>query len=215
MDDEHGDLQMTKTPIDADAPDGLSTGTGHRFPELRRSEMSPEQQRVADSITAGPRGKLIGPFNAWLRSPELADRLQKVGEYIRFNSSLPTRLNELAILVTARSWGSQFEWWAHARFALDAGLDAAIVDAIAAGRRPERMAADETIIYDFCTELRREKKVSNATYEAMRGAFGEQGIVDVIAASGYYDIVSMTLNVAEIPMPPGAVPLDDLDKPYP
>lgn len=177
--------------------------------------MTPEQVRVAGNIRSGPRGKLIGPFNAWLRSPELADRLQKVGEYIRFNSSLPSRLNELAILVTARAWGSQFEWWAHARFALDAGLAPAIVDAIAAGQRPRQMAADETIIYDFCTELRRTRAVSDATYEAMRQAFGEQGIVDVIAASGYYDIVSMTLNVAQIPMPEGATPLVPLDKPYP
>jgi 4-carboxymuconolactone decarboxylase len=198
-----------------DSADGLSTGTGNRFPELAPEAMTPAQQRVAANIVSGPRGKLIGPFNAWLRSPELADRLQKVGEYIRFNSSLPTRLNELAILITARSWGSQFEWWAHAKFALDAGLDSAIVDAIAAGRRPERMAEDETIIYDFCTQLRREKAVSDANYERMRAAFGEQGIVDVIAASGYYDLVSMTLNVAEIPMPAGATPLAPLDKPYP
>lgn len=196
-------------------PDGLSTGTGNRFPEIPEDQMTPAQTRVAANIRSGPRGKLIGPFNAWLRSPELADRLQKVGEYIRFNSSLPTRLNELAILITARSWGSQFEWWAHARFALDAGLSRAIVDAIAAGQRPQEMAADETIVYDFCTELRHTRAVSDATYEAMQTAFGEQGIVDVIAASGYYDIVSMTLNVAQIPMPKGETPLEPLDKPYP
>lgn len=195
--------------------DGLTRGSGQRFPELTEAGMSPAQRRVADAIRSGPRGKLIGPFNAWLRSPELADRLQKVGEYIRFNSSLPTRLNELAILITARSWGSQFEWWAHAKFALDAGLDRTIVDAIAEGRKPQSMSGDETIIYDFCTQLRRDKVVSDATYEAMRTAFGEQGIVDVIAASGYYDLVSMTLNVAEIPMPAGERPLQPLEKPYP
>lgn len=206
---------MTTPPRSPATEDGLSTGTGNRFPELAPEAMTPAQARVAQGIVAGPRGKLIGPFNAWLRSPELADRLQKVGEYIRFNSSLPTRLNELAILITARSWGSQFEWWAHAKFALDAGLDRAIVDAIAAGRRPDAMAADETIIYDFCTELRRTRAVSDATYEAMRQAFGEQGIVDAIAAAGYYDIVSMTLNVAQIPMPEGSEPLKPLDTPYP
>jgi 4-carboxymuconolactone decarboxylase len=206
---------MTTTPRTPETEDGVSTGTGDRFPELAPDAMTPAQARVAERIVSGPRGKLIGPFNAWLRSPELADRLQKVGEYIRFNSSLPTRLNELAILITARSWGSQFEWWAHAKFALDAGLDRTIVDAIAAGRRPDAMAADETVIYDFCTELRRTRAVSDATYEAMRQAFGEQGIVDVIAASGYYDIVSMTLNVAQIPMPEGSEPLKPLDKPYP
>lgn len=206
---------MTTPPRSPETENGLSTGTGNRFPELAAEAMTPAQTKVAQSIVSGPRGRLIGPFNAWLRSPELADRLQKVGEYIRFNSSLPTRLNELAILITARSWGSQFEWWAHARFALDAGLAPEIVDAIAAGERPKTMAADEATIYDFCTELRRTRAVSDATYEAMRQAFGEQGIVDVIAASGYYDIVSMTLNVAQIPMPEGATPLRPLDKPYP
>lgn len=133
---------MTTPPRTPETEDGLSTGIGNRFPELAPGAMSPAQARVAQSIVSGPRGKLIGPFNAWLRSPELADRLQKVGEYIRFNSSLPTRLNELAILITARSWGSQFEWWAHAKFALDAGLSQDIVDAIAAGQRPDKMAAD-------------------------------------------------------------------------
>lgn len=206
---------MTDATLSPDTDAGVSTGTGQRFPELAEAAMSPAQRRVADAILSGPRRRLIGPFNAWLRSPELADRLQKVGEYIRFNSSMPTRLNELAILVTARVWGAQFEWWAHAKFALDAGLDAAIVDAIAAGRRPEAMQADERIVYDFCTELRRDRQVSDATYEAMRAAFGEQGIVDVIAASGYYDLVSMTLNVAEIAVPGGETPLPPLETPYP
>ncbi len=199
----------------SELPEGLSAGAGGRFPELAPEAMTPAQKRVAAAIVSGPRGRLVGPFNAWLRSPELADRLQKVGEYIRFNSSLPARLNELAILVTARSWGSQFEWWAHARFALEGGLRSEIVDAIAEGRRPAGMQRDEEVLYHFCTELRRDKSVRPATYQAMIEVFGEQGIVDAIAASGYYDIVSMTLNVAEIAAPGDPQPLKPLDKPYP
>lgn len=198
-----------------DIADDVSTGSGGRFPALQPEHMTPAQQRAADSIRSGPRGRLVGPFNAWLRSPELADRLQKVGEYIRFHSSLPPRLNELAILVTARSWGSQFEWWAHAQFALQAGLPAATVDAIAAGRDPENLAEDEAVIYAFCTELRRTRRVSDAVYRDMLQRFGEQGIVDCIAASGYYDLVSMTLNVAQIATPDGSEPLPPLAGPYP
>lgn len=195
------------------AKDDLGT---RRFPELAREAMTPEQACMADAVLGGPRGRLIGPFNAWLRSPELGNRLQKVGEYIRFTSSLPTRLNELAILIVARSWTSQFEWWAHAKFALDAGLDPQVVADIAAGQRPAAMRDDEAVVYDFATELRREKRVSDATYAAMRGRFGEQAIIDVIVAMGYYDIVSMTLNVAEVPVPTGEEePLKPLDAPYP
>jgi 4-carboxymuconolactone decarboxylase len=103
-----------------------------RFPPLSLDEMTPEQRRVAEAIVAGPRGGLRGPFQAWLRSPELADRLQKVGEHIRFSSSVPRRLNELAILMTARAWDAQFEWWAHQRLALEAGLEKEVADEIAA-----------------------------------------------------------------------------------
>lgn len=187
-----------------------------RFPELRREEMTPEQARMADAILGGPRGRLIGPFNAWLRSPELGNRLQRVGEYIRFTSSLPPRLNELAILIVARTWMSQFEWWAHHRFAIDAGLDPRVTVDIAEGRRPTTMKEDEAVVYDFATELRRDRRVSDKAYDAMHERFGEQAIIDVIVAMGYYDIVSMTLNVAEVRVPPGEPdPLKPLDRPYP
>jgi len=161
---------------------------------------------VAEAIVAGPRGGLRGPFQAWLRSPELADRLQKVGEHIRFSSSVPRRLNELAILMTARAWDAQFEWWAHQRLALEAGLEKEVADEIAAGRRPSRMTADETIVYDFCTELRQTRRVGDRTYAAALKLLGAQGVVDLIAVCGYYDLVSMTLNVAETPLPDGVEP---------
>ena len=178
-----------------------------RFPPLDPDAMSPEQRRVADAIASGPRGGLRGPFQAWLRSPELADRLQKVGEYLRFSSSVPRRLNELAILITARAWDAQFEWWAHHRLALEAGLDPAVAADIAEGRRPTAMQPDEAVVYDFCTELRATRRVSDATLARALNLLGEAGVIELIGVSGYYDVVSMTLNVAEVPLPEGAEPL--------
>src|SRR5579872_5355535 len=165
-----------------------------RFPPLARETMTPEQRAVAEAIASGPRGGLRGPFQAWLRSPEVANLLQKVGEYVRFSSSVPPRLNELAILITARAWDAQFEWWAHYRLALEAGLDPAIAADIADGRRPASMQPDEAVVYDFCTELRTTHRVSDATLAATTALLGDAGVIDLIAVSGYYDTVSMTLN---------------------
>lgn len=191
-------------------------GERERFVELKSEQMTPEQKKVADAIVTGPRKRLAGPFNAWLRSPVIADRLQKVGEYLRFNSSLPPRLNELAILITARAWGAQFEWYAHNILATQAGLDPKIAEELAEGKRPSAMRGDEAAIYDFCVQLRRDKKVDDDAYKAVFDRFGEQGIVDLITVNGYYDTVSMTLNVAQVPVPPGVpVPLKPLDKPFP
>jgi 4-carboxymuconolactone decarboxylase len=189
------------------------TDRAPRFPPLHPEAMTADQRRVADAIASGPRGGLRGPFQAWLRSPEIANRLQKVGEYLRFSSSVPRRLNELAILITARAWDAQFEWYAHHRLALEAGLDPAVAADIAEGRRPAAMQADEAVVYDFCTELRATHRVSDATLAAAQGLLGEAGVIDLIAVSGYYDIVSMTLNVAEVPLPDGLPdPLKPLDR---
>lgn len=191
----------------------MATGANaaERFPVLSDGQMSPEQKAVADAIRSGPRGSLGGPFNAWLRSPQLADRAQKVGEYIRFHSSIPARLNEFAILISARHWNAGYEWYAHYPLALKAGLKPQVAADLARGRRPAGMAADETAVYDFCTELRRDRRVSDRTFAAAKAALGEQGVVDLVAVSGYYDLVSMTLNVAEVATPrDGALPLPDL-----
>ena len=187
------------------------TGVQGRLPPLAPEQMTPEQKRVADGITGGPRGALRGPFPAMLRSPEVADRFQRVGEYLRFNSSIPKDLNELAILITAREWSAQYEWYAHHILAMKAGLPPALAEAVAEGRRPEGMSEDQRIIYEFCTELHRTRFVSDATYEAARARFGEGGVIDLIAVSGYYVAVAMTLNVAQVPLPPGVpVPLKPL-----
>jgi len=177
--------------------------TGERMAEIPLDKMTPAQRAVADAIMSGPRGGLRGPFNTWLRSPELADRLQKVGEYLRFNTSLDKRVNEMAILLTAQFWGAQYEWYAHAPLALKAGLDPAIVAAIGAGRKPENMKDDEAIVWEFTTQLRRDHAVDDATYTRAVAKFGEQGITDLIAVNGYYDVVSMTLNIARVAPPAG------------
>ena len=177
-----------------------------RLPPLAPERMTPRQREVAEAIAGGPRGGLRGPFQAWLRSPEVADRFQRVGEYVRFNSSIPAALNELAILVTAREWTAQFEWYAHNILAMKAGLPPAIAEAIARGERPEGMDADQRAVYAFSTELHRNKAVSDATYAAVVERFGERGAVDLIAACGYYVAVAMTLNVSRVPLPDGVAP---------
>ena len=174
-----------------------------RFEPLQESAMTQAQRKARDSILAGPRGGMRGPFNALLRSPELADRVQKVGEYIRFGSSLPARLNELAILVTARCWSAQFEWYAHNLLAMKAGLDPRIALAIAENRRPPDMTREEAAVHDFAHELHHRKSVSDATYALALACFGEQGVVDLIGACGYYTLVSMVLNVDRYPLPEG------------
>ena len=175
--------------------------TGERMPEMTLEQMTPAQRTIAEAIMSGPRGRMSGPFNAWLRNPILADRLQKVGEYVRFNTSLDKRINEMAILMTAQAWGAQYEWFAHAPLALKAGLDPQVVAAIGAGRKPDNMREDEAIVWEFTTQLRRDHSVDDATYAKALEKFGEPGIIDLIAVNGYYDVVSMTLNVARVKPP--------------
>ncbi len=178
--------------------------TGERMAEIPLDKMTPAQRTVAESIMSGPRKGMSGPFNAWLRSPELADRLQKVGEYVRFNTSLDKRLNEMAIIMTAQYWGSQYEWYAHAPLAIKAGLDPEIVAALGAGNKPEKMKDDEAIVWEFTTQLRRNHGVDDAIYGKAVEKFGENGVMDLVAVNGYYDVVSMTLNVAHVSPPAGA-----------
>lgn len=182
-----------------------------RFKPLSPSEMTEAQRKAYEAIVSGPRGGARGPFNALLRSPDLADRVQRVGEYVRFNSSLPKHLNELAILVVARYWTAQYEWYAHRELALKAGLDARIADELGQGKRPSNMKEDEAAVYDFCKELHEDKSVSDPTYARALEAFGERGVIDLIGASGYYTMVSMILNVDRHPLPEGVAPLPALE----
>lgn len=174
-----------------------------RFPPLPREQMTDAQQRVHDAIAAGPRGGVRGPFAALLRSPELADRVQKLGEYLRFATALPARLNELAVLINARFWESRYEWRAHRPLAITGGLAESIVEALAQNRRPTTMRPDEEVVYDFCTTLHRQHFVDDALFTRAVAALGEQGVIDLVGVSGYYTLVSMALNVAAVPLPPG------------
>lgn len=174
-----------------------------RFAVLSESEMSEAQREAYRGIVSGPRGGARGPFNALLRSPELAEHAQKLGAYIRFKTSLPQKLNELAILVTGRYWTAQFEWYAHAILAEKAGLSKDIIAAIAERKRPKNLSKEESAIYDFATELHEKKGVSDAAFHAVKELFGERGVMDLIGACGYYTMVSMVLNVERQPLPDG------------
>lgn len=181
-----------------------------RMPPLERAAMSEAQRKATDALAAGPRGGVKGPFIALLRSPELMDRLQQVGEFLRFKSSLEPRIGEFLMLIVSRVWTQQFEWSVHAPLALEAGVKQQTIDTLAAGARPRDMAGDEALAYDFCEELLRTKGLSEPTYRAMVDHFGEAGVIDMLGVIGYFTTMSMVLNVAHIPAPEGAEPLKPL-----
>ena len=191
--------------------DKISPAEAPRFKKLVEGEMDEAQLKVYRDLASGPRAGVRGPFNALLRSPILADRAQKLGEYLRFESVLPARLNEFAILITARHWNAQYEWYAHHIHAMKGGLKPEIAADLAQGKRPANMQDDEAIVFDFCHELHTNKAVSDATYARALKQFGERGVVDLIGVSGYYSLVSMVLNVDRQPLPDGVpLPLPDL-----
>jgi 4-carboxymuconolactone decarboxylase len=173
-----------------------------RMPPLAREAMNPAQQAAADELIAGPRKAVKGPFIPLLRSPALMARLQKVGEYLRFDSALPPRLSEFAMLVVARAYTQQFEWFVHVPLALKAGTSQGTVDALRDGRRPTDMSDDESLVHDFVVELMAHRGVCDATYASAAGRLGEQGVVDLVGLVGYFTLVSMVLNVAGTPHEP-------------
>jgi 4-carboxymuconolactone decarboxylase len=177
-----------------------------RMPPIPRDRMTEAQKKAADELISGRRGALIGPFHPMLRSPELMSRLQKTGEYVRFENSIGPKLTELVILLTAREWTQQFEFNAHQPLGVKAGLKQDVIAAIAEGRRPPGMADDEEIAYDFCTELHRNQSVSDTTYARAVKRFGEQGVVDMTGLTGYYTVLAMIMNVARTPLPDGVKP---------
>jgi 4-carboxymuconolactone decarboxylase len=179
---------------------------GNRFKPLTWETMTPAQKTMATNLLSGPRKGMGGPFNVLLRSPEMGDMAAKFGEFGRFHSSIPTKLNELAIIMTARAWTAQYEWYAHKRAALQAGLNPAIVDAIMVNKKPASMDADEQIVYNFSDEILRTKHVSDATFQATVKRFGEKGVVDLMGTIGWYQFVSMLLNVDGYPLPDGVKP---------
>jgi 4-carboxymuconolactone decarboxylase len=176
---------------------------GNRFKPLTYDEMSPAQKTMIEHVLSGPRGSTDGPFNVQLRSPEMGDLGQQFGAATRFATAVPRKLYELAIIITARHWTAQFEWTAHHRGALQAGVSPAVCDAIAEGKRPATMPPDEEAVYNFATELLEKKQVSDPTFEAAKKLLGERGVVDLVSVMGWYGTVSMYLNVDRYPLPEG------------
>lgn len=177
-----------------------------RIPFPTVDTMDPEQRRVHDSIVNGPRGKIQGPLRAALHNPELADRWQALGALLRYRTSLPPRLCELAILVTGRACNSPFEWYAHRIEAEKAGIEAHILQALLERRCPEGLPDEDGIVVRFAMELNEHKSVSDGTYAQALERFGAKALVELTALVGYYTMVAMTLNAHEIPLPEGVEP---------
>jgi 4-carboxymuconolactone decarboxylase len=184
--------------------------SGERLPPLAAASLTEDQQDAAREFQAGRGYAVHGPFAVMLRSPEVMLRAKAMGDYLRFRNVLPRRLSEMVILITAREWTQQFEWTYHYGYAIEAGLVREIADAIGEGRRPPRMAEDETAAYEFAVELHHRKSVSDATYARALAQFGERGVIDLTGICGYYSFLAMMMNVARTPAPadtPGVPPL--------
>lgn len=177
-----------------------------RMPPIPSDRLTDAQKKAIQEFEAARKTGLSGPFWPLLRSPEVMSRARAMGDYLRFTSVLPPRLSEFAIIITARQWTQNYEWDVHAPLAVQGGLKASIVAAVADGRRPEGMADDEDVLYTFCDELHRNKSISDATYARAVKAFGEQGVIDILGISGYYTTLAMVLNTARTPVPAGHTP---------
>jgi 4-carboxymuconolactone decarboxylase len=176
-----------------------------RYPALSMEQLSPEQKAYVEALQKPPRSNTTAlknpPFMVYMRSPELAGKLEAVSDYVRWGSGLEPRLTELAIMITARQWSSQWIWRGHYRAAVRGGLDPSVGADIAAGKRPDKLKADETILYNYAMEMYRDKSVSDANYAAAVKQFGEKGLIDLVATMGYYDTVAMTLITAKAVAP--------------
>ncbi|MEL7536500.1 MAG: carboxymuconolactone decarboxylase family protein [Pseudomonadota bacterium] len=168
-----------------------------RLPLPDTTRLTPEQQTVHDTVVAGPRGRIGGALAFWLHRPEFADRAQNLGLYLRYDTSLPARLSELAILVTARHWGAEFEW-IHAPLAKKAGTTAAAVDAIKLGNKPSFDRDDEQVVYDIAKAILTDRHIADELYAQGVAALGDAGMVDLIGILGYYCMICLTLNTFEI-----------------
>jgi 4-carboxymuconolactone decarboxylase len=180
-----------------------------RLGPLGPDQMTAGQRAAAQAVIDGPRGALYGPFVPLLRSPELMENAQRMGEHLRYRSAIGTRLSELAILVTAREWNQQVEWSIHAPIAAENGIPAGLIAAIAARATPQSMRADEAAVYQFCIELHQHKRVSDGTYAAALALFGEHGVVDLMGINGYYTFLAMVMNAAQTAAPASEWTLPD------
>jgi 4-carboxymuconolactone decarboxylase len=177
-----------------------------RMPPIPAAQLTELQKQAMKEFATARGVEVSGPFVPLLRSPEVMNRARAMGDHLRFKSVLPPRLSEFVILLTAREWTQQYEWEAHAKLALKAGVSTETVDAIAQGRRPDRLTDDEAILYDLSTELQHHKSVSDATYARAVTRYGEQGVIDAVGITGYYTLLAMVLNTARTPLPAGRTP---------
>jgi 4-carboxymuconolactone decarboxylase len=183
-----------------------AAGKEPRFPQLTMDQLNEAQKSLGEQIMKVSSVGLGGPYNPIIRSPVLGQRLYDLFYYLRWQTSVPTKLNEFAILIIGRQWRSQVEWFAHAPLAAKAGLSADIIAELKASKRPSNMAEDEALVYDFVTELTTTQKVSDETYARAKKVFNDQQIVDLTAVAGNYVMVAMLLAMAEETTPPGKEP---------
>lgn len=190
----------------------LTAAAQPRLPTIAPADYTAEQKQAAAEFEATRKVPVFGPFEPLMHSPQVMSQARAMGDYLRYKSAIGTTLSELAILVTAREWTQDYEWYVHHPIALKAGIKPAIADAIADGRRPEGMSNDEDIVYAFCTELHRNKRVSDTTFARAEARFGKQGVVDLTGINGYYTLLAMQLNAAEYPIPKDGKPLPRFPK---
>lgn len=179
-----------------------------RLTPVDMAAASPEQKRVLEDILKGPRGNLAGPFLSWIHSPDLAQHAQKLGAFCRYHTKLPLHLSELAILCTAAKWRAQAEWQIHYPIAIEAGLDAANIDLIRLGKKPEFHAKEEQLIWALIDELYETKRISGQLYKQAEQCFDVEVLVNLVGLLGYYALVAMTLNVFEVRHGDGPLPFD-------
>jgi 4-carboxymuconolactone decarboxylase len=184
---------------------------GNRFKPLAYTELTPEQRAFADKEIAGGRKPETGPFNIYLRSPEMAELSRPLGDYLRFKAPMPRKFKEIAIMLTSRYWGGQYVWYSHRQQALDAGLSQAFIAAMAAGERPANMSPDEATIYEFCSQLLSTRQVSDTNFKAAKVLIGERGIVEIVGLMGQYTGLTMLFVVDRYPVPAGAP--DEVNRP--
>jgi 4-carboxymuconolactone decarboxylase len=197
---------QTAQPAPAQAAAQPNAAPADRMPPIPADKFTPEQKKASDDFAAERKTPIFGPFVPLLRSPEVMLRAKAMADYLRYKSVLPPQLNEFAILITASHWTQGYEWAVHEPIAVKAGLKTEITSALAEGRRPQGMSADEEMVYEFCTELHQNQSVSDATYARLQAKFGEQGIIDLIGVNGYYTFLAMVLNGTRTAVPKNAAP---------
>lgn len=188
------------------AASAIGAAAQDRMPPVPADKLTEAQKKAVEEFKAARNADISGPFVPLLRSPDVMSRARAMGDYLRFRSVLPPRLSEFVILMTARAWTQQYEWDAHYRLALSAGLKEDTAKAIAEGRRPQGLPDDEELLYVFCDEVRKNQGVSDQTYSRMVATFGEQGVIDTVGIMGYYTTLAMVMNTARTPLPAGTPP---------